>query len=216
MDRKTSRLVGLNGLTRSGKDTLADELVRRQGFVKMAFADAAYEQLSEAFNASVADLRSVEWKTKPQRALQLSNCTNTEFVKLARKMGFYMDDALTSRKLIQTYATEYRRKLYGNDYWACIMMGRVREAGYPDLVLSDVREDVEAGFAWRLVGKGFYASLDILEIVRPGAARTGHSSDSGLSRIFVDATIVNSGSVDELFEQAQHKLAVGQGERRNG
>lgn len=209
------RLIGMHGLPRSGKDTLADEFVAREGFVKMAFADPLYQEVSDAWGVPIEALRHEEWKGTPQSAMQLGNCTNPDFIKLMRKMSLFLDEPVTSRRALQLWATEFRRHLYGNDYWVGKMIGRLRQLHTEDVILSDIREDVEAAMGHWKVTHGRFTSFKIIEVLRQGTAITGHSSDVGLSRFLIDVTVRSEGSVEELYNKAVEALAKGQEERKS-
>jgi dephospho-CoA kinase len=49
-------IIGLAGKAGTGKDTIADYLVRKYGFVKFAFSDALYQEVQDAFGLEDQDL----------------------------------------------------------------------------------------------------------------------------------------------------------------
>lgn len=202
----SKRIIGINGLPRSGKDTLADQLVTRDGMTKMAFADPVYWELSEAFNVSQLDLRSDLWKLTPQAALEPRRCNNPEFIKVCQNAGMFADEPMTSRRALQTWGTEYKRKVYGHDYWAKILLSRLAQCGMPSVVIPDLREDTEAAVLLKLVSRHHYCSFEIVEVVREGTKSTGHSSDHGLSRSLIDVTVTNQGSPEDLYHKALREL----------
>ena len=70
-------IIGLGYKARSGKDTVADRLVKRHGFTKRAFADALKEACAVIFQLNhdqlYGDLKGVVdpfWKTTPRDILQ--------------------------------------------------------------------------------------------------------------------------------------------------
>lgn len=211
------RIVGLHGLPRTGKDTLADQFVEHAGFVKLAFADPLYQEISDAFDVSVESLKSDEWKRKPQMDLEIRRCTDAGFIAQMRKLEMFLDEPMPSRSILQLWGTEYRRRNFGDDYWVGRMVGRIRSLGYThDLVIPDVRETVEAAMGHWKVSRGKFSSFHVIELLRHGTACTGHSSDRGLSRFLIDATIRNTGAPDDMYHQACEALATGLGERTDG
>lgn len=211
------RMIGLHGLARVGKDTLADLFVEREGFVKLAFADPLYQEVSTGFDVSVEDLRSDAWKAAPQGSLEIRRCKDPEFVSTMRQHGMFLDEPMTSRSILQMWGTEYRRRLYGDDYWVGKMVGRMRALREPsNIVFPDLRETVEAAMGHWKVSRGRYASFHIVEVTRPGRHTTGHSSDRGLSKFLIDATVRNTGTPEELYQATLEALAYGREERIDG
>lgn len=211
------RIIGLHGLPRVGKDTLADSFVAHQGFVKMAFADPLYQEVSDAFSVSVADLKSDLWKRTPRLELEIERSADPQFIAQMRKLEMFTDEPLSSRQLLQLWGTEYRRRTCGEDYWVGKMLGRIRAlGGEQDVVLSDVRETIEAAMGHWVVSRRMFESFYVLEVLRPGTSSTGHSSDRGLCHFLVDGTVRNTGTPEDLYEQAVIAMASGRKERIDG
>ncbi len=211
----TNRLIGLHGWPRCGKDTLADQLVAREGFVKVALSDRLYEEVASAYNVPVASLRSDLWKTTTRYELCPLNCSDKNFRKVCGPHGIFLDEPISSRVVLQTWGTEYRRRFHGDDYWTSQLIGTIRNLQGRDIVISDVREDHEAVMAYWMLRKGWFSSLSILEVTRPGVSRTKHSSDKGISRYLVDGVVNNDGSVEELYINAVYALKNGREDFRH-
>lgn len=119
-------ILGLAGKARSGKDTVADFLVKRYGFIKFAFSDALYQEVQDAYGLEDQSLlRNAETKEAPQHALRLRYCSDLGFIHLAHKIlaGEYPDAffpldelSLSPRQILQWWGTEYRRE-QDPDYW---------------------------------------------------------------------------------------------------
>lgn len=205
----TNRLICLHGLPRCGKDTLADQLVEHKGFTKLALSDRLYEEVATAYGVPVEALRSDLWKTTARTELRPMNCADKDFPKVCAVNGIFRDEPISSRVVLQTWGTEYRRRLHGDDYWTSQLIGTVRNLRGRDIVISDVRENHEAVMAYWMLRKGWFSSLSILEVTRPSVIRTKHSSDKGISRFLVDGVVHNDGSVDELYVNAVLALQNG-------
>jgi hypothetical protein len=113
--------LGLAGQASSGKDTVADYLVARYGFIKYSFSDALYREVTEAF--SLPDdsmLRDRTAKEVPTERLSLVNCMDDEFIGVAVQHihGSHHQDnePLSPRQILQYWGTEYRRAA-DPDYW---------------------------------------------------------------------------------------------------
>lgn len=211
------RLLGIHGLPRAGKDTLADQFVEREGFVKLAFADPLYQEISDAFDVSVQDLRSDAWKRNPQSALEIRRTADKGFQAQMTKLGMFLDEPLSSRSILQLWGTEYRRRLCGDDYWVGKMIGRIRSyGGKQDIVLTDLRETVEAAMGHWKVSRGKFRDFRIVEVLRQGVSPTAHSSDRGLCRFLIDATVRNTGTPEHLYRTTLETLAMSREERIDG
>ncbi len=217
-------IVGLSGLKGSGKDTAAEYLCVHYGFKQFALGDHIYQQVAKAFNVSEAMLRSREWKDSVQPELALRNCTDQEFVRLIVAAEMPQVDynispfcteaqtcPRTSTFIIQRWATEYRRAVFGKGYWASLLMAELMVLPpYTKVVISDVREDHEVEvLEWFTKSYG-PMKCGIMHIVAPGTQHTGHSSDDGLSRQYIDATVYNNKSnFAQLYNQIDQFIESG-------
>jgi len=118
-------LLGLAGAAGSGKDSVADYLVQRYGFIKFSFSDALYREVAEAFGLPDESLlRDRETKEKETPQLAMCNCGDYEFSELVRGMFAPEDHTedhteftpMSPRWILQVWGTEYRRAQDPN-YW---------------------------------------------------------------------------------------------------
>lgn len=161
-------IIGLTGYAQSGKDTVADILVKNYGFVRLAFADKIRE-----FLYSVNPMVGGE-------PLQIK--VDVEGWEQAKKHP-------EVRRLLQVTGTS-ARKLFGERFWIDQTLRHV--AGNTKVVVSDVRFTNEAntlkingGQLWRVqrVGVG---------------AVNGHVSETELDGYPVDQVFANNGSIEDL------------------
>lgn len=119
-------ILGLAGEAGVGKDTVADYLVEKYGYVKFAFSDMLYAEVQLAFGLEGQDLlrdRSTKEISTPRLALK--NCADGEFASLAGQLvlaaapniqGPVSEEGLSPRQILQWWGTEYRRAQNPN-YW---------------------------------------------------------------------------------------------------
>ena len=177
----TAQLIGLcSPAMFSGKSTVANHLVTRHRFAKLAFA-APLKSMTEALLSSVG--------IGPVLARQMIHGDLKEAE--IRELG------VTPRKLMQTLGSEWGRSCIREDLWVHIAITRARafmEVGTP-VVIDDVRfpnefEAIEA------------AGGTCYRVVRPEATVTrAHVSEGQLDGI-VMPEIWNSGSLDDLHAAA--------------
>ena len=190
------KLIALCGAAGAGKDTVADMLPAR----KLAFADALYREVAEAWGVEQHVLRCRETKETPSRLLRLDWCGNDAFTGHLRRAGvvfqgsFDGDQMPRSPRQILQWWGDYRRA-QDPDYFVKLTQTRLEELSLDrlDLVLTDVRFPNEAALVRQLGGQ-------LWQIRRPGyeAGGTGHASDTDGSEFRPDVVLENFGSPEDL------------------
>lgn len=187
------KLIALCGAAGAGKDTVADMLPAR----KLAFADALYREVAEAWGVEQHVLRCRETKEKSLPELALRYCNDGRFLEAHRDTPW--DAGRSPRQILQwwgdyrraqdpDYFVKLTRKELVNWDWASAAGGE--RSGF---VLTDVRFPNEAAMVRQLGGQ-------IWQIRRPGyeAGGTGHASDTDGSEFSPDRVLVNGGSLEDL------------------
>ena len=167
-------LIGLTGRARAGKDTAADILCKELRADKISFAEPIKLGLSVMLGLGMEEFND-ELKEKP-------------ISRFGNKSPRYM---------LQTLGTEWGRELIDKNLWTSLGMRRAKDrlVSRPRVnavVLTDVRFDTEAIAIKKANGA-------IIEITRP--IETGvleHSSENGVSRQYIDASICNDGTIEDL------------------
>lgn len=168
------RLLGIHGKAGAGKDTLAKALRLQYGWRRMAFADPLREAACAAFGVDM------EWFTDPEL-----------------KGRLLPDWKLTPRHILQQMGTEAMRNTFGHDIWVRRWEQEyLKVAGCVDVVITDVREELEAARIRALGGL-------IVHLHRPGAGLAGeagaHSSEAGIELLPQDYLLANDGSIGDLW-----------------
>lgn len=178
------QIVGLHGVARSGKDTVANVLVAKEGYKRLAFADA---------------LRDVLYALNPLVLPQARLKTIVDSVGWDEAKTMYPE----VRELLQRMGTEAGRDILGKNIWVDVVMRQIREQPDQKFVITDVRfrNEVEALFAY---GPDAF----LVRIVRPGVNPVNsHVSDAGLPEDLFDAMILNDRGIEELQRGAQALVA---------
>lgn len=176
-------IIGLGFKARTGKGEVASWLVKRHGFIEVAFADALKRACVEIFDLTESQVYG-DWKDRVD--------------------PFWND---TPRNILQKVGTECLRRGYRDDVWIKALERGVRdpEAVDADWVVSDCRfsNEVEAIREWG--GK-------LVRIDRPGGERiaTGqHASEIALENWGPwDYAIANTGTLDDLHTKVDIMLGV--------
>lgn len=175
-------IIGLSGYARSGKDTVAEQLVLKHGFKQYSFAEPM------------------------KKAMYILNpIVKVDEVGMFTYQGavdaYGIDEAKVKfpeiRRLLQVFGTEVGREMFGNNFWVDLCLNNVES----DLiVVSDVRfvNEAEAirsrgGQVWR--------------IDRPGIGPvTGHASETALDGYKFDQILKNSGTLEEFNELVDRRI----------
>lgn len=152
-------VLGLIGVKGAGKDTAATIFIEKFGFQRVAFADALYREVAEAFGVTVEFLGNRDTKEVPQDELKLLNCTNSGFVttalEIAEEEGLELDvrTPLSPRWVLQLWGTEFRRIREGHDsYWLDRVNDIIRANPTINFVVTDVRFINEATYICNILG----------------------------------------------------------------
>lgn len=181
-------IIGIHGFKQSGKDTLADLLVREFGFTKIAFADKLKETLHLIFNVPKDKL----WGSDEDKQ-SLTEVRWSDFSKIQR------DDKIDStflsiRELMQIFATEVCRSEMPGIWYQFLDLKRSDK-----LIVSDVRFQNEADF---LKSKGAF----LFKVNRPAISGGIHASEAGLHDDLMDDIYLNDKSLEEFLESSKKRF----------
>lgn len=170
----------------SGKSTVANYLVTRHGFAKVAFATPLKAMTS-------ALLRSA--------GIQEDHIA--DYVYGDRKEELLPAIGVSSRRLQQTIGTEWGRELIRETLWTDIALAKAR--AYLDDGISVVIDDMRFPNEY---GAVTLAHGDCYRVVRPDARVTiGHASEGQLDGVHMPE-IWNSGTVEDLHFAVDRSLAL--------
>lgn len=180
-------IIGLSGYAQSGKDTIANHLVKHHGFTRVAFADPIREALY-AMNPTINDIPELP---------------GISLVWLVDKMGweFVKVDSPETRRLLQRFGTEVGRNLWGENFWVDKAMAKINN--YDNVVITDVRYPNEYqaikdanGYMWR--------------VEKPGVSAVNrHESETALDELLFDGVLINKGTVEDLEATTSYLLMRG-------
>jgi hypothetical protein len=174
-------IIGLSGYAQTGKDTIADYLVKNYGFTRVAFADPIREAVYRLNpKITIADMKDVP----------ISNAVDSlgwESVKV---------DSEDARILLQRMGTEVGREMFGNNFWVDQAMKKT--SALEKVVITDVRYPNElqaildaSGQVWRIVKN------DVGAVNR-------HSSETALDHYYFEYIIFNNDTKESLYESVDH------------
>jgi hypothetical protein len=183
MERK---IIGLLGITHSGKDTAGKYLISKHQFARYAFGDPVKEICKSLFSLS---------------DLQLSDPSMKEIV----------DDrwGLRPRDMFQRIGTEFgqmgilklfpelKKKIKYRELWSRLFEEWLKQQGNADIVITDVRFKHEIECIKKYGGT-------IIKINRTSDKNDTHLSEITLNLIpdnMIDHSIDNNHTLDDLYSQ---------------
>jgi len=175
-------LIGLTGPAFAGKDSVAEHLRLHRGFRVESLANPIREGLKAMFVLS-------DWHFQP-----------------AHKETVIDWIGKSPRQLMQSLGTEWGRDLVARDIWLKrleLRLGNLRRLKDSRVVISDIRMVNEAAMINHLGGQ-------LWRIVRPGQRTTphaDHTTEQEQHRLVPDLTIVNDGTLADLYQQVDEALA---------
>lgn len=214
-------VVGLTGLMRAGKDSVADILVRDHGFVKMSFA-APLKRMVRNLDPIVG--------YDDESCCDCCEVTGPYPVYLSDLYGLGMTDEEIKasefgdevRRLWQRFGTDVMRAEQ-DDYWIQKAKDDLLASGHERVVFTDCRFPNEAdmiyGLQWEYdprieaeVRTGIQSS--VWQIVRPGVELQdgAHASEQNVGLMGEEVTIHNDGTLEELAEPVATALRILLGE----
>lgn len=179
-------LIGLGYKMEHGKDTVADHLVRRYGFVKVGFADALKDAVASMYG----------WKRE-----LLDDQT------FKRKYDEYWD--CTPRQALQKVGQSMRDNI-DRDIWVRSCIIRIIESGHKRVVISDMRYINEVKAIQDLQGWDSFAVHVDRGNHRPNvedASIFEHESETALDYYYdFDYVIDNNGTHEQLIQGADEMI----------
>ena len=135
-------LIALTGNQGSGKDTVADYLCSRYGYVKLTYSDGIYEEVTSLTGVPSEVLRVREWK---ENAWALLNpMLSSSYPWLDRVEYFFKLKGKSPRKWLQDVGGSARQK--NPSIWRDrlnLKRKQLRSQGIYKVVVSDVRHENE-------------------------------------------------------------------------
>jgi hypothetical protein len=173
-------IIGLSGYAQSGKDTVANVLVFKYEFERVAFADA---------------IRSILWEMNP-----IVKDSGFTLQSVVHAYGWDKAKVMFSevRRLLQELGVSSRNTL-GEDVWVNAVLRKASDKT-KNYVISDVRFENEAAIIKQMDGQ-------LWRVKRPNVgAVNNHISESELDGYKVDQILNNGGTIEELELLVQQRM----------
>lgn len=163
-------IIGISGYASSGKDTVAQILVDKFGYKRMAFADS---------------IRDILYTLNPlaQKGIYIKQLVDEYGWDIAKQ-----DPEV--RRLLQVLGTEVGREFFGDDIWVDTLIAKIEPED--KVVITDVRFPNEAREINYLAGQIWRVNRNGIEAVNE------HVSETQMDNYDFDFVINNNGSLEDL------------------
>lgn len=196
-----SRLIGLGGKLRAGKDAVGDYLEEKHDFVKLGMSDALNEAL----------LKLNPWIPVPSG--MSADVTYLPYAHIHEMYGYVEAKKNPEvRRLLQVLGTEVGREMIDQDVWVKIAEKKILEhwANGKSVVITAMRFPNEIEMLERLGGFSVW-------VERPTADRLGdtqgdevqigaHASENSVSEVDFQFTLLNDSTLDALYAKVEEVL----------
>lgn len=199
MSTNLPRIVGLNGLKRSGKDTIGSYLVREHGYTRLSFAAPLYEavyRLNPIIGWHYQGWEPGDSTVIVERVHEVIDAIGWEAAKDSHQYGQEV------RRLLEHMGTEVGRELFGQDFWVELAEAQM----LPDkrYVFTDARFLNEFETVSRYKPDAY-----LLKVIRPGLTPNGHASDRDWPNGLFDGSVMNDDTIPALESRVLDMLRVG-------
>ena len=187
-------IIGICGFKSSGKDTIADYLIKEYSFKKISFASTLKDIISIMFGWSRDKLEGItkedrEWREKID-----------PWWSKTLKMPL-----LSPRYVMQYFGTDLFRNHFHSDIWVKIVENKLNKYLEEDIgcnvVITDCRFNNEINMILQLGGKIIHVHRNF-----PIEVKCIHSSEMEWIRCCKDYDIENVGTIKELEENVKYIL----------
>ena len=197
-------IIGICGFQSSGKDTIADYLIKEHGFIKMSFASKLKDIISIMFG----------WPRDKLEGLTKEDREWREQVDYWWSKTLKMPQ-LTPRYVMQYFATDLFRNKFHPDIWVKIVENELNnlleQSNQANIVISDCRFENEINMLIRLGGKIIqihrdppYWFYDYRRGEEPENIKLIHRSEIEWIRCYRDYDVENDGTIEELHQKIKY------------
>tara|TARA_B110000438_G_scaffold69970_1_gene70223 strand:- start:10204 stop:10797 length:594 start_codon:yes stop_codon:yes gene_type:complete len=194
-------VIGICGLISSGKDTIADYLIKNHNFHKISFADKLKDSVSAMFSW---DRELLDGKTNESRAWR-------------EEVDAYWTSetgrTITPRLVLQEFGTECMRNGFYDGIWVSLTKKKIIENPHMNFVLPDTRFPNEAKMLYEIGGEVWRVKRGqdpawFSEYQELGVEPTDvHPSEWAWAQTKFKHIIINDGTITELKDQVRDLLA---------
>lgn len=186
-------VIALSGWKGSGKDTVADYLVREHGFIRVSFADALKEMVAQQYDVPLEYMHEPSKKEMPLHQYPVIpgdpfSEAIQQLLSAELRSGYWTPRALCILE------GSIKRSVYSN-YWVRTVVQQIQQAPSQNYVVSDMRYVTEADTLKLLL-----PNVVTCRVVRWATVDTQDPSERNLDTYVFNHTFDNTGTRERLYD----------------
>lgn len=197
-------VVMLSGLKGSGKDALAEHLVKNHSFHRLAYADHL-KKIALSILQPLGIKITMDSFTDPAKKEEMLVDFDGKPFEFVAKSG---TRTMTCRQFLQYLGTEWGREMIHNHMWILPVTNEIKKIKriFKDggVVITDVRFPNEYHIPVDIL-KGQDINFVTVLIDRPGLPNIdGHSSEVSMKDFPFNRRVINDGTLEDLYRNADN------------
>lgn len=228
------KILAISGWKRSGKDTLANYLIEKEGFKRISFADPLKDSVSKEFNIPREYLDDPKFKEKPLLNMpvdpqddfsrMVANFLVLEFRNAKGNQEVIKSSGLYLKNKSNPYILMPKEQLYwtpralailkgsvnrsvSSDYWVKRAIDEIhssKDSSKDSFVISDLRYKTEA----KQLKEVFGDNVTFIRVNRFADSPSLDPSERDLDDFKFEYTIDNTGSLEEFYSKINNLLKL--------
>lgn len=196
----STSIIGIGGLLSSGKDTVADYLVKEHGWAKMGMSDPLWEAL-KTLNPYIpvqGGLLPMPLSDLLEVIDNIDQSDDDPYVKAKKNKEV--------RRLLQVLGTEIGRDMIGQNTWTDIAKRKALSyhAMGQNVIITGIRFPNEIEMVSEIGGELWW--VDRPTLINEDAS-ANHASENSINSQLFSRVINNNGSLEDLYREVDKALA---------
>ena len=184
------KIIMIAGKKGSGKDFVADYLVKKHGYKRYAFADIMKQILAVTLGISINKINQ----------MKKNNYNIDMLVNVVKDENFWnhIYHNITMREILQKFGTEAMKPVFGNDIWAKLVFDKIKKDGYNKVVISDFRFTEE--YYYFADNKDNEDEILCVQIGSTDISKDSHISENHLGEFHFDKHFFNDKETEQILK----------------
>ena len=192
-------IIALSGWRGAGKDTVADHLVRKHGYIQLSFASVLKQEVSRIYDIPEKWCSHPEYKNRPLEQYPVRG-VDAWGIEIQRMLNQELRSGYWTPRALCILEGSGRRTVDPN-YWVNEVAKQINDMPIylTKFVISDLRFQSEVAGLHRLIEEK--DKLEVWRVNRQDDIDTQTPSERDMDKYKFDVQLRNHGSLKELYKQ---------------